>query len=373
MMSGAVFIPPTPADGWRAEAFRLAAHAWERLVNRTDVWGAYGMVPKRDGTRAFGAWTAPAKADRGKVQLTPKVLERHFLGRSRYDVVGLHTTTLSPEGVHTSLFGALDIDNHEKSPEIAERNLETARRALDAFRARGLEPLLEDSNGAGGYHLWCFFEEPVPTRDLFVLLTGILAEIEFDSETYPKQPHISEYGNWLRVVGRHHTKDHWSRIDDRGQWLEGADAARAWMSWPLSLPSAVPVAPPPPPPPTVRRVPYVMDDDALARRIAAYQRALPSGLSAGEKRSDVAFRYARFLLHACELSDGDTLLHLRDWNGGNATPLSDDKLEDTIVNARKYNKNGPPQGKWRSPLANVTATNVSGWRNPFSGGSPDGV
>lgn len=256
-MTGAGAGAGTSAEGWRAEASRLAALAWERLVNRVDVWGQY--VTK-------GALTMPAKVDGGRVLLDPKIIERHLLGRSRFDVIGLHTTS----GAHDFLWGALDIDIHEKSPETAERNLETARRALAAFRARGLEPLLEDSNGTGGFHVWTFFERPVPTQDLHALLTGVLAEIGLDTEVFPKQPRISEYGNWLRLPGKHHSNGHWSRIDDRDQWLEGADAARAWMSWPISPPSAVPEAPPPPPPPAVRRVPYVFDDDAL-ELIAARQ------------------------------------------------------------------------------------------------------
>jgi hypothetical protein len=349
-VAGAVHIPVSYAHGWRADAIRLAAHAWERLVNRTDVWGRYGLVPQRDGTWKFGAKTAPRKEDRGRVALTATVIERHFLGRSRYDVMGLHTT-----GDDGSLFGALDIDAHEKGPEIAERNLEMARRAVDEFRSRGLEPLLEDSNGAGGYHVWMFFEHPVPTRDLFVLLTRVIAKLGIKTETYPKQPERLAYGNWLRLPGRHHSKDHWSRIEDRGQWLGALEGPRAWMSWPLSPPSAVPAAPPPPPPPVVRRVPYIVDGDMRARRIAAYERSLPTGLSAGQQRSDVAFNYARFLLHACALSDAETLAHLHEWNRGNATPLSEEKLEDTIANAHRYNTKGAPARAWVSALASIPA------------------
>src|SRR5262245_32295654 len=45
-------------------------------------------------------------------------------------------------------------------------------------------------------------------------------------EIFPKQSEISagKFGNWLRLPGRHHTRDHWTRVWDGQNWLEGIDA-----------------------------------------------------------------------------------------------------------------------------------------------------
>src|SRR5437588_6954843 len=82
--------PPDPArvrcanrSAWGSAAERLAAWAWARLVNRTDIWGGYNrlcdrdkVITRGDGTTyTLGATTTrPARRDRGKVELTPTVL-----------------------------------------------------------------------------------------------------------------------------------------------------------------------------------------------------------------------------------------------------------------------------------------------------------
>jgi hypothetical protein len=48
-------------------------------------------------------------------------------------------------------------------------------------------------------------------------------------ETFPKQAAVAppgqagQFGNWLRLPGRHHTRDYWSRVwdADAGRWLGG--------------------------------------------------------------------------------------------------------------------------------------------------------
>ena len=49
-------------------------------------------------------------------------------------------------------------------------------------------------------------------------------------ETFPKQPEIptGKFGNWIRLPGRHHTRDHWSKVWDGRNWLEGIDAVE-WI------------------------------------------------------------------------------------------------------------------------------------------------
>ena len=53
-------------------------------------------------------------------------------------------------------------------------------------------------------------------------------------EQFPKQPDVRRcekgLGNWLRLPGRHHTRDFWSRVWDGRNWLEGHEAIDFMLS-----------------------------------------------------------------------------------------------------------------------------------------------
>jgi hypothetical protein len=199
--------PEADAGGpWRLHAGDLALWAWERLVNRTDVWGAYLPLERRERTKSY---TAPAKKHRGRVFLSTDTLAQHFKGGRVEDVIGLHST--SPENL--SLWAALDIDAHDGGTADPARNLAAALHWHDTLTALGFRPLLTDSNGAGGYHLLALFARPIPTARVFHFLRWLCrdhAEAGLDTlpETFPKQPTVSapgepgQYGNWLRLPGR---------------------------------------------------------------------------------------------------------------------------------------------------------------------------
>src|SRR5688572_28982009 len=92
------------ARAWREHATDLARWSLPRLFVRRDLWGGYRSLAdvgreytKPDGTTgALGSQTTrPALSRRGQVLLTEEVLQRHFEGRRREDLVGAHST--SPE------------------------------------------------------------------------------------------------------------------------------------------------------------------------------------------------------------------------------------------------------------------------------------
>ena len=64
-------------------------------------------------------------------------------------------------------------------------------------------------------------------------------------EHFPKQAGLlpGRFGNWLRVPGRHHTREHWSRVWDGGRWLEGADAVDFILALGGDPPSLIPEEP----------------------------------------------------------------------------------------------------------------------------------
>jgi hypothetical protein len=104
-------------------------------------------------------------------------------------------------------------------------------------RALGFDVLLLDSNGAGGYHLWVTFRSPVPMADAWRLARWMVRDhrrygLTRPPEGFPKGPRLTRkrIGYWVRLPGRHHTREHWTRVWGGRRWLEGAGAIRAILA-----------------------------------------------------------------------------------------------------------------------------------------------
>lgn len=72
-----------------------------------------------------------------------------------------------PNGTSVSLYLALDWDNKDKDPTIAERNDREAREVAE--RAKEFQAMIIASNPWGGRHLLIFFKEPQPTERVIAL------------------------------------------------------------------------------------------------------------------------------------------------------------------------------------------------------------
>jgi hypothetical protein len=348
---------PSPQAGlaleWAERDVALASWAMAKLANRCDVWGGYNPLAevskkytKPDGTEGeLGAQTTrPRPSRRGKVFLTEDVLARHFRGHRREDLVGLHSTT--PD--NTSRWGALDIDWHGPTSTAPEVNRRAALAWYDGLVSRGFHPLLVDSNGAGGFHLWVIFAEPIPTPRVFHFLKALVADHDRHGmgkspECFPKQALLGpgRFGNWLRLPGRHHTHDFWSRIWDGCRWLEGDAAIEFIVALSGNPRGLVPEPPPPPPPPPkcrTLRFPRAGSDN-LAWRIAAYMAKLPAGLGKGMGRDDVAYHFAAFLGRDLDLPDEVAMAWLMRWDSTNNPPKGEAALKEILGNARTYGHN----------------------------------
>jgi len=211
-------------SAWSTHAPALAAWTMNHLVNRRDAYGHYIAVEHREDP--------DQTAFTDKSGLTLEKLQLHYVGRSTGDLLGLHSTVRDAEGKCWSTWLAVDIDRHDDSVDP-----ETTLRAALAWYAiavgLGFRVLLFDSNGAGGYHLVLVFDGPVPTERVFAFGKWLTRDskalgLPEAPEIFPKQPTLTGkgYGNWLRLPGRHHTKDHVSRLWDGKTWLEGTAAIK---------------------------------------------------------------------------------------------------------------------------------------------------
>ena len=346
------FPPPLPstrdlnaeARAWRQLASDVAS-VYMKLVNRRDVWGAYVSPERRTAGMAM-TYTAPGKTKRGTVTLEAWRLRRHVLGVSHGDVIGLHSTSTDD----TSRWLAFDLDAHGPQEPAYHQALTLAAGWLAVqLDKAGAVPLVEDSNGAGGYHVWIYFPEPLPTAQVYAWGDALAERARLDFsvavETYPKQASArGAFGNWLRLPGLHHTRPHWSRVAWRGgEWQSGADAVRTFVEWPAT---PIHVVPPLSAWPlrsmggknTATTITGIIPTDR-APVIRAYLRKLPHG-SAGTERSNKLFSLARFLRHGMGCTDAEALPILRAWNAGNTPPLDDDKVMATWANSATYNTVG---------------------------------
>lgn len=224
------------AQIWRERAPELAAWTMQHLVNRTDVWGRY--LPKkkwkvdfaggRGPKRLNHAITAPFREERGKVFLNEESLVKHYRARSSGGILGVHASDAS----RTSRWLAIDIDLHEEDnlSVTPEGNLVAAEYWHNRLRGWGFDPLLLDSNGAGGFHLLVLFAEPMATASVYEFGQKLISDytmrgLDTSPETFPKQPRYGHYGNWLRLPGRHHSRQHFTRVRNDEPWAD-----EPWLS-----------------------------------------------------------------------------------------------------------------------------------------------
>ena len=206
--SASDFTPNEPSDTvhWEQNASRLAEWA-EGLLNRSDAWH------ERDAGKVSG-------------RLNQAILEQHFSGQR---TLGIYSTSPDDE---TCGWAVIDIDAHgdEHDQELAELNWKFAHETFERLTAGGFACRLLDSNGAGGFHLWIKFPERLPAAIAYRFGKWLTAGT--DHESFPKQPKLSgkRFGNPVRLPGRHHTRDHWTRVWDGQNWLSGQQAIDAILS-----------------------------------------------------------------------------------------------------------------------------------------------
>lgn len=236
---------PTPTDetslAFGSFAPQLADWASRIIVNRSDVYGQYASFESREsGPKSF---MRPEEGRRLDGALTQALLERHFVGSDVGHLLGIHAISRN----NRSRWIAVDVDQHNEASIGSPPNQRAAQEWYQRLRDLGFAPLLIDSNGNGGFHLWVFFNEPIPSNRAFSFARWLVkdfASFELSSapETFPKQPRLSEqvpYGSWLRLPGRHHTRDHWPRIWD-GTWRSGGEVVERLLSFAGDNPNRLP-------------------------------------------------------------------------------------------------------------------------------------
>jgi hypothetical protein len=213
------------AQEWQARARELADWTMRVMVNRTDVWGRYLPMSNRKMRGGFlnHAITAPFRDERGKVFLDASSLEKHYKTTQVGGVLGLHTSSSD----FTSRWLAIDIDLHEAEnlSVTPEGNFVAARHWHQRLVQLGFDPLLMDSNGQGGFHLLVYFANPMSTQTVHQFGKELVADysirgLDVAPEVFPGSERFDHYGDWLRLPGRHHTRQHYTRVFTDEAWAE---------------------------------------------------------------------------------------------------------------------------------------------------------
>ena len=227
------------AEEWQRYSDRLAEWAIERLVNRRDVWSQYTL---KNGEVSVVMLPIKERRAAGTDMVTLNKLRRHFAGRAVSHLIGLHSIS----DHSTAKWFAVDVDLHDEgianADEVAQANFAASMAWAKKLREQGMDPILMDSNGVGGYHLWVLLDKEYPLEDVYDFVADLRSNWEElglprKPEIFPPKREVAEddlpYA--LRVPGRHHTRAHYTRVwnfDSVGDndWLEGGEAIEAMLA-----------------------------------------------------------------------------------------------------------------------------------------------
>ena len=227
------------AEEWVRYAPKLAEWAMKRLVNRRDVWSQYTL---KDGKIGVVMLPITERRKLGTDMVTITKLERHFAGKQPNHLVGM----FSISDHSTCKWLAIDIDLHDESVPNADEIIEANKTALFAWagrlREQGMDPIVTDSNGVGGFHIWLLFDKEYPLADVYDF--GEAIRSEWEEYGLPRKPEMfppkrevgpDDLPYTLRLPGRHHTRHHYTRIynfdfPDEAEWLDGGEAIEVMLN-----------------------------------------------------------------------------------------------------------------------------------------------
>ena len=231
------------AEEWQRYAEQLAEWAMERLVNRRDVWSQYTL---KDGQVRVVMLPIPERRKAGTDMVTLNKLQRHFSGRAVSHLIGLHSIS----DHSTCKWFAVDVDLHDETvpnaDEMALANFAASLEWANRLREQGMDPLLMDSNGVGGYHVWVLLDKEYPLAAVYDFVSELRSD--WDKLDLPRKPEVfppkrevgpDDLPYTLRTPGRHHTRLHYTRVWNfdavgENEWLEGGDAIEVMLSTRLS-------------------------------------------------------------------------------------------------------------------------------------------
>ena len=207
-------LPGTDAWIWAHRADELAAAAVS-MLNRRDACGGYRGRNLTTRKQTDSDWIDIGQA-----------LRLHFPGER---CIGLHSPNPASGACRWLAF---DIDAHHEDAD-PEANFHAAEESVRRLAVSEVQGWIFDSDGRGGLHVWAPLTWPMRSEDAFDLSHAVIQELPVRVEAFPKQPQIPSggYGNWIRLPGRHHKREHWSRVwrPDEERWRTAEETIDALL------------------------------------------------------------------------------------------------------------------------------------------------
>lgn len=220
------------ANQWQARAADLSRWTMKHMINRSDLWVSH-MPPSRQKKGQF-ATVMPKMSRRGKKKITDQIINMHFQGNRIDHLVGLHANS----DTHTARWLGVDISRRgEHDTAKPGDNFQAALDWADKLKSFDVDPLVLDSDGAGGFRLLVIFDQAVDTRRLNEIGRDLITDWGHRDlvhaphvwPSWPAEP-VDAVEHFMRLPGRHPTNAHWSRVWDGEKWLEGNDAVEAILT-----------------------------------------------------------------------------------------------------------------------------------------------
>ena len=198
--------------------------AWFEHAHELTKWACSSLFARDDAyPQWFNGWKCVHK------DLTEAVVRDHFHGNH---TIGVYTLGRD----NTCRWIGWDIDHHDGDPGDPAANWRYAQLLVWQLERMGACPLLEDSNGSGGgFHVWLRFADCIPGSVAYSVASWLVQGCDdaIHAEAFPKQAQLNEHGvgNQMRLPGKHHKRNHWSRFYVGGRWIEGEEAIRHLLAW----------------------------------------------------------------------------------------------------------------------------------------------
>jgi hypothetical protein len=152
--------------------------------------------------------------------ITKELIKNHIEGE-----ITIGAYPVNPEDNSTKWL-CFDVDNdHNENPQ------EVTRSIIDCIKDKDKEiisAMMLEKSSQDSYHLWIFFSNNPPARELKRVGEGIRRELGKNAteiEVFPKQDEVSknDYGNAVRLpFGYHQSKDVWSKRLDLTTFTENS-------------------------------------------------------------------------------------------------------------------------------------------------------
>jgi hypothetical protein len=308
---------PKPEKAWQSRCRELAQWAWNRLAIKRDRHGRY----LSDGS---ASWTFSP--------VTQENLAAHFAGEI---TLGLGEASQDDQ----CLWVAWDMDNHG-SDIATNANLDYAIVLMNQLVEYGFRPIVEDSDGKGGIHVWVLFSSPIPCATAFRFAEWMVRDsAKHNVEKVELRPHAATVqtgercGLYLRTPGKHHKRNHWSRIWGDGEWLEAAEGIEYLLSSTGDDPALLPEIKLPPAPKPLETQ-HWQSDDAVVERARKYVSRIPGAVSGSGGHNDT-FHVACVLVKDFVLSIDQAFEVISEWNATCVPEWSEHELRHKINSALK--------------------------------------